>query len=73
MPSTKGRVIRGRPKFTEWGCVLTLGLNDKYWPGDDELLEEILSYAGEMIGIGEGRPEKRALQFGKFRVELSKN
>lgn len=71
MPSTKGRVVRGRPKFSEWGCALTLTMNDKFWPGDDDLLNEIFDYAGEMIGVGEGRPEKRALTFGKFKVELA--
>lgn len=72
VPSTKGRVVRGRPKFREWGCILTLVLNDKFWAGDDELLGEIFEYAGQMVGVGDGRPEKRALQFGKFNVEKTK-
>lgn len=70
MPSTKGRVVRGRPKFNEWGCTLTLTMNDKFWPGDDDLLREILDYAGEMVGVGDGRPEKK-LTFGKFKAELA--
>lgn len=72
MPSTKGRIVRGRPKFKEWGCVLQLTLNDKFWDGDDELLNDIFEFAGQMVGVGDGRPEKRALQFGKFTVEAVK-
>lgn len=72
MPSTRGRVIRGRPRFDTWGIDLQMSMNEKYWPGDDDLLYEIFEYAGQMIGVGEGRPEKRALAFGKFEVSLAR-
>ncbi len=65
IPATKGRVMRYRPRWNNWGASFTLML-------DDDLLsvamaQQLLEEAGRGIGIGDFRPEKRG-PFGCFRV-----
>jgi hypothetical protein len=65
IPATKGRIMRHRPRFNEWGARFILGIDD-----DQLSLENahmLLNEAGASIGIGDFRPEKRG-PFGTFRV-----
>jgi len=65
IPATKGRIMRYRPRFDVWGAKFTLLLDENALSIEDahKLLEE----AGQYIGIGDFRPEKRG-PFGCFRV-----
>jgi hypothetical protein len=65
IPATKGRVMRYRPRFDVWGARFTLLVNDSLLSVEDA--HRLLSEAGETIGIGDFRPEKRG-PFGCFRV-----
>jgi hypothetical protein len=65
IPATKGRIMRHRPKFIEWGAEFDLLLNDDMLSVEDA--HKLLNEAGVSIGIGDFRPEKRG-PFGTFRV-----
>lgn len=65
IPATKGRIMRYRPRFDCWGAKFQLLINDDLL--DPETAHNLLSEAGQTIGIGDFRPEKRG-PFGTFRV-----
>ncbi len=65
IPATKGRIMRYRPRFEQWGARFNL-LVDETTLGID-LVHQLLNEAGAQIGIGDFRPEKRG-PFGTFRV-----
>ena len=65
IPATKGRIMRYRPRFNEWGARFDLLLDDNAL--DAEMAHQLLNEAGQSIGIGDFRPEKRG-PFGTFRV-----
>lgn len=65
IPATKGRVMRYRPRFDKWGAKFRLLLNDQMLSSEDA--HRLLNEAGESMGIGDFRPEKRG-PFGTFRV-----
>ena len=65
IPATKGRVMRHRPRFDNWGAKFRLILNDQMLSSEDA--HRLLNEAGESMGIGDFRPEKRG-PFGTFRV-----
>ncbi|NDG14023.1 MAG: hypothetical protein EB124_12920 [Betaproteobacteria bacterium] len=65
IPATKGRIMRHRPRFDCWGAKFDLVVNDNLLGIDDA--HRLLTEAGEYIGIGDFRPEKRG-PFGCFRV-----
>jgi hypothetical protein len=65
IPATKGRVMRYRPRFNAWGAEFDLVVNDELMTVD--LAHRLLEEAGQQIGIGDFRPEKRG-PFGTFRV-----
>jgi hypothetical protein len=65
IPATKGRIMRHRPRFDEWGAKFNLLLNDDVLSLD--MAHQLLNEAGQNIGIGDFRPEKRG-PFGTFRV-----
>lgn len=67
IPATKGRVMRHRPRFDDWGAKFELLVNDDLL--DVEMAQQLLGEAGQSIGIGDFRPEKRG-PFGTFRVTL---
>ena len=67
IPATKGRVMRYRPRFDQWGAEFTLQINDDLLAV--ETAHQLLNEAGLSIGIGDFRPEK-AGPFGTFRVVL---
>lgn len=61
VPATRGRVIRCRPRFDEWGTSFKIRVTDDSFP--TETLKEILDYAGKAVGIGDFRP-----RYGRFIV-----
>lgn len=65
IPATKGRVMRHRPRFDNWGARFDLVVNDDLLAIDT--VQQLLTEAGQYIGIGDFRPEKRG-PFGTFRV-----
>lgn len=65
IPATKGRVMRHRPRFDNWGARFELLVNDDLL--EVETAHQLLTEAGVGIGIGDFRPEKRG-PFGTFRV-----
>ena len=65
IPATKGRVMRYRPRFNEWGAQFNILVNDDIL--DVDTVHQLLNEAGLTIGIGDFRPEKRG-PFGTFRV-----
>lgn len=65
IPATKGRIMRYRPRFDCWGAQFDLVVNDDLLSVD--MAHQLLQEAGQQIGIGDFRPEKRG-PFGTFRV-----
>ena len=65
IPATKGRVMRHRPRFNQWGARFELEVDDDLL--SEEMAHQLLSEAGQSIGIGDFRPEKRG-PFGRFIV-----
>jgi len=65
IPATKGRVMRHRPRFDQWGARFDLLLDDELL--SVEMAQQLLQEAGQSIGIGDFRPEKRG-PFGTFRI-----
>lgn len=58
--------VRTRAILPSWACTITVTYvrpNLK-----ENALLQLLQGAGEFIGVGDGRPEKGALAFGRFRV-----
>jgi hypothetical protein len=62
-------ILRSRPRFEKWGCTLFLQIDEDITT--PKQVEENLNIAGQVIGIGDFRIEKRGM-FGKFKVELMK-
>lgn len=60
-------ILRSRPRFEKWGGILSLQIDEDITT--PEQVEENLNIAGQVIGVGDFRIEKRGM-FGKFKVEL---
>ncbi len=65
IPATKGRIMRHRPRFDQWGLKFDLVVNDDLLSLD--MAHQLLQEAGQQIGIGDFRPEKRG-PFGCFLI-----
>lgn len=65
IPSTRGRIIRHRPRFDRWACEFDLAINEDLIAV--EMVHELLNEAGTIIGVGDYRPQKSG-PFGCFRV-----
>jgi len=65
IPSTKGRIMRHRPRFDCWSAKFTIRINETILPVD--FVQKLLTEGGEQIGIGDFRPEKGG-PFGTFSV-----
>lgn len=65
IPSTKGRVMRHRPRFDAWSARFSLEVDDDILPV--ETVHEVFADAGRKVGIGDYRPEKGG-PFGRFEV-----
>lgn len=66
IPATKGRILRHRPMFDEWAISLTLQIETELI--DAKTIRKILDDAGNYVGIGDYRPERKG-PFGRFRVD----
>ena len=64
IPTTKGRIMRYRPRFKNWGLKFQVTFEDEIQP---EVIKEALEIAGKYSGLGDWRPEKKG-KFGKFQV-----
>jgi hypothetical protein len=65
IPATKGRIMRHRPRFDQWGARFPLLIDDALI--DPKTVNTLLAEAGQSIGVGDFRPEKRG-PFGRFNV-----
>lgn len=65
IPSTKGRVMRHRPRFDQWSMKFTIRINESVLPTD--FVQTLLTEGGQQIGIGDYRPEKGG-PFGVFQI-----
>jgi len=65
MPSTKGRVMRYRPRFDEWNIQATIGFDPALVT--EKQLREIVDNAGSRVGILDWRPDRKG-PMGRFVV-----
>ena len=65
IPSTRGRVMRHRPRFDSWSASFTLCIRDDLLPVD--FVHALLIEGGDMNGLGDFRPE-RGGEFGTFVI-----
>ena len=65
IPATKGRVMRHRPRFNAWSARFQLDVDERLL--SEDVGNQLLNEAGQTIGIGDFRPEKRG-PFGCFVV-----
>jgi hypothetical protein len=61
IPSTKGRIMRKRPRFNEWSLTFTIKVINDFMPA--EVIKSALEDAGREGGIGDYRP-----RYGLFEV-----
>lgn len=60
-------ITRNRPRFEKWGCYLNLDIDLDITQA--EQVEENLNVAGQIIGVGDFRIERRGI-FGRYKAEL---
>lgn len=65
IPSTKGRIMRHRPRINAWRMEFSLDVDVSLI--DQSTVHTLLSEGGKQLGIGDYRPEKRG-PFGRFQV-----
>lgn len=65
IPSTKGRVMKYRPRFDEWSMTFQIRVNEEILEPD--FVHTLLSEGGQQIGLGDFRPAKGG-PFGTFQV-----
>lgn len=65
IPSTKGRIMRARPRFDQWSIAGTLRFDERLV--DMKLCRTCLDEAGQYVGIGDFRPQKKG-PYGRFKV-----
>jgi len=64
-PNTRGRIMTHRPMLKEWEISFQIVFDDDDIP--EEVIKEVLDYAGRRSGVGDWRPNKKG-KFGKFMV-----
>lgn len=57
--------VRYRPQFDEWQCELIIDFNEGVFT--KEAVVNLLAQAGQFVGVGDWRPEKRGSN-GRFNV-----
>lgn len=67
IPSTKGRIMRHRPRHDVWSARFMLDVDELTLPV--EKVHELLEEGGRKYGIGDYRPEKGG-PFGRFEVTI---
>jgi hypothetical protein len=65
IPSTKGRVLRHRPRLNSWGAEFSLEIDETVL--DPTTVHQLLTEGGTRVGLGDYRPEKGG-PFGRFQV-----
>ena len=65
VPATKGRVVRYRPKFEDWGLKFDIEFDDELLKASE--LREVVDNCGRLVGLADFRPEKKG-PFGRFSV-----
>lgn len=65
IPSTKGRIMRHRPRLDEWTARFDLVVNEEVL--EAQTIHQFLIEGGQRIGVGDFRPE-RGGPFGCFKV-----
>ena len=65
IPSTKGRIMRHRPRWDTWAARFSLEVDPTVLPV--ELVHQLLEEGGRRVGIGDYRPEKGG-PFGRFEI-----
>ena len=65
IPATKGRVIRHRPWFPEWGAQYSISYDDLMLT--EEQLRRIVDDTGRNVGVLDYRPEHKG-PFGRFII-----
>lgn len=59
------RIMRMRPIFPEWGAEFDISFYDDLFKQSE--LDQVLRVAGDMIGLGDWRPEKYG-KYGRYEV-----
>jgi hypothetical protein len=62
----RNRVVKARPKITDWKLAFTIVFNENLIP-EDGMIKECLVEAGERVGILDFRPQNLG-EFGCFKV-----
>lgn len=57
----RARIMRTRPKFDKWTADVTISLYET--DIDKKTVEELMTIAGELVGVGDWRP-----RYGRFSV-----
>ena len=65
IPSTKGRIMRHRPRLNTWGLEVSLEVDQTMI--ESETIHQLLEEGGRRLGLGDYRPE-RGGPFGRFSV-----
>jgi hypothetical protein len=65
IPSTKGRIMRHRPRLNSWNAEFTLEIDEDTL--DPVTVRQLLTEGGTKNGIGDFRPEKGG-PFGRFHI-----
>jgi len=66
VPATKGRVVRYRPRLNDWKLTMQVEWDPTLI--SDVQLRQIMDHAGQRVGVGDFRPQKKG-PFGRFVVE----
>ena len=65
IPSTKGRIMRHRPRIERWATTVRLQIDESVL--DEELIHQLIAEGGIRQGVGDYRPSSGG-PFGRFRV-----
>lgn len=63
IPSTKGKIMRHRPRFDQWSAKFQIRINENILPVD--FIHRLMDEAGEVNGLGDFRPQTGG-PFGRF-------
>jgi len=64
-PSTRGRIVRHRPRLDKWECAFEIDYEDSLLTEDQ--VRKIVDDSGQRVGLLDFRPEKKG-PFGRFMV-----
>lgn len=65
IPSTKGRIMRHRPRLNSWHAEFSLEIKEDLM--DPQLIHQLLAEGGLQLGLLDFRPEKGG-SFGRFAI-----